>query len=266
MTSVTAVKELPPPARGKDPLISLRGVSKAFGKQVIYDDLCLDVTRGETLAVIGPSGCGKSVMLKMIIGLLRQDEGEIWFDGENVAELHGDTEFLPVRRRVAMVFQGAALFDSMNVYDNIAYPLREQFDLAEEEIAQRVAEKLGWVGLPGIEQKKPSELSGGMKKRVGLARAIATDPEVILYDEPTTGLDPVNTKRIGDLILSLRDRLNCTSLVVTHDMTTVFQVADRVAFVYDHGIGAVGEPEALRRGPDAIVRGFMEGDPEPFED
>ncbi|MFZ9889650.1 MAG: ABC transporter ATP-binding protein, partial [Myxococcota bacterium] len=248
------------------PLISLRGVRKAFGRQVIYDDLNLDVYRGETLCVIGPSGVGKSVMLKMLIGLLSSDAGEIWFDGENVGAFVDDRLFLPVRRRVAMVFQGAALFDSMSVYDNIAYPLREQLGLAEDEIAVRVAEKLAWVGLPGIEQKRPGELSGGMKKRVGLARSIATDPEVILYDEPTTGLDPVNTKRIGDLILSLRDRLHCTSMVVTHDMTTVNQVADRVAFVYDHHVRAVGTPEALLRGSDALVRGFMEGDPAPFGD
>jgi phospholipid/cholesterol/gamma-HCH transport system ATP-binding protein len=205
-------------------------------------------------------------MLKMIIGLLPHDRGEIWFDGENVAEFDHDRQFLPVRRRVAMVFQGAALFDSMNVHDNIAYPLREQFDLPEDEISRRVAEKLGWVGLPGIEQKRPSELSGGMKKRVGLARSIATDPEVILYDEPTTGLDPVNSRRIGDLILSLRDQLHCTSVVVTHDMTTVDQVADRVAFIYDRKIVAVGQPEALRDGPNAMVRGFMKGDPDSFED
>jgi phospholipid/cholesterol/gamma-HCH transport system ATP-binding protein len=266
MTTVTAVGEVPPPAKGKDPLISLRGVSKSFGRQLIYEDLNLDVRKGETLCVIGPSGVGKSVMLKMIIGLLRQDGGDIWFDGENVATFDKDHQFLPVRRRVAMVFQGAALFDSMTVYENIAYPLREQFDLEEEEIRHRVDEKLTWVGLPGIEQKKPSELSGGMKKRVGLARSIATDPEVILYDEPTTGLDPVNVRRIGDLILSLRDRLHCTSLVVTHDMTTVDQVSDRVAFVYDYRICAVGTPDALRRGPDRVVSAFMTGDPEPFED
>lgn len=266
MTSITHVSEPPPPTRGQDPLISLRGVSKSFGSQRIYEDLNLDVHKGETLSVIGPSGVGKSVMLKMVIGLLRQDEGQIWFDGENVAEFRTDTQFLPVRRRVAMVFQGAALFDSMTVYENISYPLREQFDLAEDEIAHRVAEKLEWVGLPGIELKKPGELSGGMKKRVGLARSIATDPEVVLYDEPTTGLDPVNTRRIGDLILSLSERLHCTSLVVTHDMSTVFQVSDRIAFVYDYRIGALGEPEALQRGPDKLVRGFMEGDPEPFGD
>lgn len=246
--------------------LSLRAVKKSFGTQVIYDALNLDVKKGETLCVIGPSGVGKSVMLKMLIGLLKPDAGEIWFDGQRVSDFQEDALFLPVRKRVAMVFQGAALFDSMTVYENIAYPLREQFDLREREIAERVAEKLAWVGLPGIEQKRPAELSGGMRKRVGLARSIATEPEVILYDEPTTGLDPVNTRRIGDLILSLRDRLNCTSLVVTHDMMTVEQVADRVAFVLDHKIAAVGQLETLRAGADDRVRGFIDGDPSPFGD
>jgi phospholipid/cholesterol/gamma-HCH transport system ATP-binding protein len=266
MTAITTVGPPPPPAAGRDPLISFRDVRKGFGPLVVYDGLDLDVRRGETLCVIGPSGVGKSVMLKMLIGLLNVDEGEIWFDGQNVAELDDDQEFLPIRKRVAMVFQGAALFDSLTVFENIAYPLREQFKLPEDEIARRVAEKLEWVGLPGIEDKKPAELSGGMKKRVGLARSIATDPEVILYDEPTTGLDPVNTKRIGNLILSLRDRLQCTSLVVTHDMTTVFQVADRIAFIHGRQIRAVGEAQAMRKSPDARVRGFIEGDPSPFED
>ena len=265
-TPVTASGRPPPPGPGQDPLISYRGVYKAFGEQVIYRDLNLDVRKGETTAIIGPSGVGKSVMIKMLIGLLPVDKGQIYFDGENVAAYREDAAFLPVRRRVAMVFQGAALFDSMTVYENIAYPLREQFDLSEEEIAHRVDEKLGWVGLPGIEHKRPSQLSGGMKKRVGLARSIATDPEVILYDEPTTGLDPVNTRRIGDLILSLRERLHCTSLVVTHDMGTVEQIADRVAFVYNASIAAVGELEALRRGPDAFVRGFLAGDPDTFDE
>ena len=246
--------------------ISLCGVRKAFGRQLVYDGLDLDVQRGETLCVIGPSGVGKSVMLKMLIGLLPIDAGEIWFDGQRVTDLEEDQDFLPVRRRIAMVFQGAALFDSLTVYENIAYPLREQFTLPEAEIARRVAEKLEWVGLPGIEQMKPAELSGGMKKRIGLARGIATDPEVILYDEPTTGLDPVNTKRIGDLILSLRNRMHCTSLVVTHDMATVFQVADRIAFIYDRRIRAVGTTEEMRRSADPRVRGFIEGDPAPFED
>ena len=258
-TRVTHVKKRPVPQPGRDPLLSMRGVSKAFGEQVIYEGLDLDVKRGETLCLIGPSGVGKSVLLKLIIGLLHTDSGEIWFDGEDVVGLENDEAFLPVRKRVAMVFQGAALFDSMTVYENIAYPLREQFDLEEKEISRRVSEKLEWVGLPGIEQKKPAELSGGMKKRVGLARGIATDPEVILYDEPTTGLDPVNTKRIGNLILSLRDRLKCTSLVVTHDMGTVFQVSDRVAFVSGRRIAAIGTPDALKNGSNQMVREFIEG-------
>ena len=266
MTAVTHVGEPPPPVAGQDPLILYRGACKTFGRQIVYDGLDLEVKRGETLCVIGPSGVGKSVMLKMLIGLLPVDAGEVWFDGQRVSDLDDDQMFLPVRRRIAMVFQGAALFDSLTVFENVAYPLREQFVLPEDEIKRRVAEKLEWVGLPGIEGKKPAELSGGMKKRVGVARSIATDPEVILYDEPTTGLDPVNTKRIGNLILSLRDRLHCTSLVVTHDMTTVFQVADRIAFIYGRKIRAVGPAEEMRKSDDARVRGFIEGDPAPFED
>lgn len=267
-TAVTAVRPLSEIVKklSTDPLIQFKGVTKAFGRQVVYDGLDLEVRRGETMAIIGPSGVGKSVMLKMLIGLLDVDEGDITFDGENVTDFVDDEQYLAVRKRVAMVFQGAALFDSMTVAENIAYPLREQFKLADDEIEHRVAEKLAWVGLPGIEQKKPAELSGGMKKRVGLARSIATDPEVILYDEPTTGLDPVNTKRIGDLILSLRDRLHCTSLVVTHDMSTVFQVADRLAFVYGRKISAVGTADEMRNSSDERVRGFIEGDPSPFED
>ena len=255
-----------PPSPGTDPLIVFSGIDKAFGQQPVYAGLDLEVWRGETLCIIGPSGVGKSVLLKLLIGLLPADAGEIIFDGERVTDLNNDAGFLHVRRRIAMVFQGAALFDSLTVYENIAYPLREHFKLPEDEIARRVAQKLEWVGLPGIEQKKPAELSGGMKKRVGLARSIATDPEVILYDEPTTGLDPVNTKRIGNLILSLSDRLKCTSVVVTHDMSTVFQVADRIAFVYGKKIRAHGTAEAMRNSSDARVRGFIEGNPAPFED
>lgn len=248
------------------PLLSLQGIGKAFGKQVIYDGLDLSVYRGETLCIIGPSGVGKSVMLKMMIGLLDPDAGKIFFDGHELTAFQRDEDFLPIRRRVAMVFQGAALFDSMSVFDNIAYPLREQRTVAEEQIADIVAEKLAWVGLPGIEQKKPAELSGGMRKRVGLARAIATDPEVILYDEPTTGLDPINIRRINDLIESLRERLHCTSIVVTHEMSTVFQVSDRVAFVYNRRIAESGTADALRRSKNPIIRGFIEGNPAQFGD
>ncbi len=265
-TTVTAPPSSSTVATADQPYISFRDVSKSFGRQVIYDGLDLEVRRGETLCVIGASGVGKSVMLKMLIGLLPVDAGEITFDGQCVSDLDDDVAFLPVRRRIAMVFQGAALFDSLTVYENVAYPLREQFNLEEDDIARRVAEKLEWVGLPGIEQKKPAELSGGMKKRVGLARSIATDPEVILYDEPTTGLDPVNTKRIGNLILSLSERLKCTSLVVTHDMTTVFQVADRIAFIYGRRIRAVGSPDEMRTHRDRRVSGFIEGDPDAFDE
>lgn len=260
-TAITGVRDIPGPEKGKDPLILYRDVKKAFGKNVVYDGLNLEVRKGETLCVIGPSGVGKSVMLKLLTGLLEPDDGEIYFDGERVSDFHGDAQFLPMRRRVAMVFQGAALFDSLTVYENVAYPLREQFDLPEEEIARRVTEKLAWVGLPGVEQKKPGELSGGMKKRVGLARSIATDPEVILYDEPTTGLDPVNIQRINGLITSLSNRLKCTSVVVTHEMATVFAVADRIAFVYDKRILATGDKESMRRHPNPMVRGFIAGDP-----
>lgn len=253
-------------AREGEDLIVFEGLQKAFGPKRVYDGLDLTVRRGETLTVIGGSGTGKSVLLKCLIGLLTPDAGSIRFDGR---ELVGLTEsaFIEVRRQIGMLFQGAALFDSLDVGENVAYPIREHFPhIGPGELADRVAQKLEMVGLPGIEKMRPADLSGGMKKRVGLARAIAIDPAVVLYDEPTTGLDPVNTKRIGDLILSLRDRLNCTSLVVTHDMTTVFQVSDRVAFVYNGRIGAVGDPESLRRGPDRMVRGFMEGDPAPFAD
>ena len=266
MTSITAIKEAPPPPKGGNPLIVYRGVKKAFGKNVVYDALDLEVRRGETLCIIGPSGVGKSVMLKLLTGLLDTDDGEIWFDGDKVSDYSTDAEYLPVRRRIAMVFQGAALFDSLTVYENVAYPLREQFSFSEEEIAHKVSEKLEWVGLPGVEQKKPSELSGGMRKRVGLARSIATDPEVILYDEPTTGLDPVNIQRINHLILSLSERLKCTSLIVTHEMATVFACAQRIAFVYDRKIAAVGVPDAMKNSPNPLVRGFISGDPAPFAD
>jgi phospholipid/cholesterol/gamma-HCH transport system ATP-binding protein len=265
-TQVTGVAARPVPQVGRDPLIVYRDVRKAFGRQVVYDGLDLEVKRGETLCIIGPSGVGKSVLLKLLIGLLECDDGEIWFDGQRVTDLHHDEQFLPIRRRVAMVFQGAALFDSLTVYENVAYPLREQFRLPESEIKDRVAQKLAWVGLPGIEHKKPSELSGGMKKRVGLARSIATDPEVILYDEPTTGLDPVNIQRINQLILSLSERLKCTSLVVTHEMATVFAVAQRIAFVYDKKIAAVGTPDAMKNSYNPVVRGFIAGDPNTFGD
>lgn len=244
-----------------DSFISFRHVDKAFGSQVVFNDFSLDIAKGETISIIGPSGVGKTVSIKLLIGLLEPDAGEIWFDGVKVSDFTRDEEFFPMRRRVAMVFQGSALFDSLDVYENIAYPLREQGGLSESEIKSLVEEKLEWVGLPGSELKMPAELSGGMKKRIGLARAIVTSPEVILYDEPTAGLDPINTRRIGDLILSLQEKLKCTSIMVTHDISSAARLSDRAAFMYDRKIQAVGELEDLMKSDDNYVRGFLAGDP-----
>lgn len=246
-------------ARPGEELIRFENLWKAFGSNVVYEGLDLSIRRGETLTVIGGSGTGKSVLLKCLIGLLAPDQGSIRFDGE---ELVGKTEqeFLPIRRKIAMLFQSAALFDSLSVAENIAYPIREHFPhLGAGEIADRVAHKLEMVGLPGIEHMRPADLSGGMKKRVGLARAIAIDPAVVLYDEPTTGLDPINTRRINELIIKLNQELEVTSIVVTHDMQSAFQVSHRMAMLYKHRILAVGTPQEMRETTIPEVRRFVDG-------
>lgn len=245
------------PTPGEE-LIRFEHLKKAFGPKRVYDDLDLSVYAGETLVVMGGSGTGKSVLLKCLIGLLRPDGGRILFQGNALTELR-EEDFLPVRRHVAMVFQGAALFDSLTVGENVAYPLREHFpELSPEEVARRVAERLSWVDLPGTEGMMPADLSGGMRKRVGLARAIATDPEVILWDEPTTGLDPVTTQNINAMINSMKQRLGCTSIVVTHDMLSAFEVADRIAMLADRRIVQVGTPEEMRRSTVPQVRAFLD--------
>jgi phospholipid/cholesterol/gamma-HCH transport system ATP-binding protein len=243
---------------GREPIIRFRDVQKAFGSNVIYEQLDLDVYAGETLTIIGGSGTGKSVTLKMLIRLLRADAGSITAFGEEVTTM-GNKGLLTLRRRIAMLFQGAALFDSLSVADNIKYPLIEHGWKDEAEMDARVREVLDQVGLGAIEQQKPAELSGGMKKRVGLARAIAIKPDVILYDEPTTGLDPINVRRINGLIRHLQDELGVTSIVVTHDMDSCFTVTDRLAFLYNKRIAWVGPPEDARAAPIEILREFVKG-------
>jgi phospholipid/cholesterol/gamma-HCH transport system ATP-binding protein len=241
-------------------LIQFSHVQKHFGPKVIYSDLTLDVRRGEVMTVLGPSGVGKSVMLKMLIGLLETNGGSIQFDGVEVSKLQ-ERELVGIRRRIAYLFQGAALFDSLDVGENVAYGLREQFwnTMSEEEIRARVEQSLELVGLPGIDGMRPSDLSGGMRKRVGLARTLALQPEVILYDEPTTGLDPINTARIAHLINGIKRALKLTSIVVTHDMPTAFHVSDRMAILHRGRVRLAGTVEQFKSSSDAFVRDFIEG-------
>jgi phospholipid/cholesterol/gamma-HCH transport system ATP-binding protein len=243
-----------------EPIVRFRHVRKAFGPKVIFHDLTLDFVRGETITIMGGSGTGKSVCLKMLIGLLNADGGEIYLGDDDVTKMN-EEQLTEVRRRVAYLFQGAALFDSLSVGENVAYGLREQFwdKMTEEEIQGRVAQSLTLVGLPGIEGMRPSDLSGGMKKRVGLARTLALQPEVILYDEPTTGLDPINTARINHLIMGIQRALKLTSVVVTHDMGTAFTVSDRLAMIGRGRILLVGTKDDFRNTRNQAVRDFIEG-------
>lgn len=241
------------------PIIRFEGLRKSFGPKVIFDDVTLDVREGENLAILGGSGTGKSVMLKCLIRLLEPDGGRIFFKDRDVTELD-DAEMVQVRAEIAYVFQQAALFDSMSVHDNIAYPLRGRLKLTEDEIGRRVALNLERVGLPGAGDLMPAQLSGGMRKRIGLARAIALEPKVILWDEPTTGLDPSNTRRISELILKMQRELDVTSLVVTHDMTSAMMVADRIALLYEKRIyKVVAKADVAREPAGSVLRDFIEG-------
>lgn len=239
-------------------IVRFEDVWKSFGEKKIYEGVDLEVRRGEVLTIMGGSGTGKSVLLKLLVGLHRPDRGKIWVGGKDIAGF-SEEELLPVRRQIGMVFQGAALFDSLDVFENVAYAIREHFDWDETEIAETVAEKLELVGLPGTERLKPSDLSGGMKKRVGLARVLATEAEVILYDEPTTGLDPTNTRRINELIRDVNERVGVTSIVVTHDMASAFAISDRMAMLFDRRIAWSGTTEEARQAKDGIVHDFIEG-------
>jgi len=240
-------------------IIEFKNVSKAFGDHEVIKGMNLSIEEGETITIIGGSGSGKSVTLKLLLGLIAVDEGQIFFRGKDVVIMTED-ELVAMRAKIGMLFQGAALFDSLTVFENVAYPLIEHFDHSEEELKRIVGEKLELVGLPGTEAMYPADLSGGMKKRVGLARAIATNPEVILYDEPTTGLDPANTNRIDELILNLQKVLKVTSIVVTHDMASAYKISNRLALLHEKKIEFVGTVNQTKGSANPIVQNFIKGE------
>jgi len=244
--------------------IVLDGIHKAFGTNKVLRGFTLEVEDGETLAVVGQSGSGKSVALKHVVGLLRPDQGEVWVDGQRLADLSQD-ELYEVRRNVGYVFQFAALFDSLTIGENLGLGLKRIKGMTEGAIGARVKECLELVELEGYEDRFPSQLSGGQRKRAGLARAIATEPKYLLYDEPTTGLDPVTTTVIDRLIVRMREELKVTSLVITHDMGSAHRIADRIGMLYQGVIRFMGTPEEIQACEDPVVRGFIEGIPELLE-
>ena len=239
-------------------VIEFKDVYKSFNGILVHNGINLSILEGEIISLLGGSGSGKSVLLKELIGLMKPDKGDIILLDNNVTQMNEEA-LIELREHIGMLFQGAALFDSLTVFENIAYPLREHLKLTEREIRERVAEKLQVVGLSGIEEKMPAELSGGMKKRVGLARAIATEPEIILYDEPTTGLDPMTAQRINDLIIELQRKLGITTIVVTHDLHCVKTVSDRIAMLHEGKIVAIGTWEELVTSNIQVVQDFIGG-------
>jgi len=242
-------------------MIEVRHLKKAFNGQHVLDDVSFSVPRGSTAVIIGGSGAGKSVLLRHINGLLKPDSGEVFVDGLDITKLPDD-ETNEFRLRVGMVFQGSALFDSLNVADNVAFALHEHTDYPEEKTARIVREKLEMMGLGGIEQKMPDELSGGMRKRVAIARAIALEPEVMLYDEPTAGLDPITADVINNLILKLQQTMRSTAIAVTHDMASAFKIADRIYLLKRGRFIAQGTPEEIRNDPSKDVQDFITGQAE----
>ncbi len=239
-------------------MIELRDVHKSFGENHVLRGVNLKVRKGESVVVIGGSGSGKSVLLKHIIGLLKPDRGSVIVGSTDLSQL--DEEGLnEIRKRFGMLFQSSALFDSMTVWENVGFGLKRHTRLSDSEIKKIAIQKLGMVGLVGVEDLMPSELSGGMRKRVGLARAIAMEPEILLYDEPTTGLDPIMADAVNDLIIKMRETLHVTSVTITHDMKSAYKIADTIAMLYNGVIVASGPPGEIRNTPDPVVRQFIEG-------
>jgi phospholipid/cholesterol/gamma-HCH transport system ATP-binding protein len=245
-------------------MIEVRDLQKSFRTQKVLDGVSLRIETGESVVIIGRSGGGKSVLLKHLIGLLQPDAGEVLIDGENIQPM-SERELLRVRSKFGMLFQSAALFDSMTVAENVGFAFRRNKKISQGEINKKVAEALEVVDLPGTENKKPSELSGGMRKRVGLARAIVYQPEIVLYDEPTTGLDPIVSDSIDHLILRVRDRYKVTSVVVTHDMRSARRVGQRILMLHNKKIYATGTPDEIFNSKDPVVRQFIDGVSDPKE-
>ena len=239
-------------------MIQVINLYKAFGRKQVLDGANLKIKKGESMVVIGGSGSGKSVLIKHIIGLLKPDKGTIVVDGKDMAKLKGG-EVDNLRKKFGMLFQGAALFDSLSVWENVGFALKQHTKLSDKEIRAAAGEKLKMVGLAGIEDMMPVDLSGGMRKRVGLARAIAMDPEILLYDEPTTGLDPIMADVINDLIIEMREKLKVTSVAITHDMVSAYKIADRIAMLYEGKIIEVGTPGEIKSTKSPIVKQFITG-------
>jgi phospholipid/cholesterol/gamma-HCH transport system ATP-binding protein len=241
------------------PMIEVKEVYKSFGKNHVLRGANLEVKCGESMVVIGGSGTGKSVLIKCIIGLLRHDRGEIWVDGQEISRLT-EAQWYELRKKFGMLFQRDALFDSLTVWENVGFALRQHTSLPDEEIKTIAVEKLRLVGLQNVENLMPSELSGGMRKRVALARAIAMEPAILLYDEPTTGLDPIMANVINDLIVEMREKLQVTSIAITHDMNSAYRIADRIAMLYQGRIIEIGTPEEIRNSSNPIVQQFIRGE------
>lgn len=237
-------------------VIEFKNLVKRFGTRTVLNGLSLSIQEGEIVFILGTSGTGKSVLLKTLVGLLIANEGEVWIDGEEVSQFT-EEQYLSVRKKCGMVFQHPALFDSLNIYENIAFGLRRHFELPEEEIQKRVEEALSLVHLKGIEKKRPAEISYGMQKRVSLARTVALRPRILLFDEPTTGLDPVTTTSVNQLILELSRSLKTTSVVVSHDMNCALSIADKIVVLDKGQIVEQGTPEELKRSSQPLVKDFL---------